>query len=63
MPDVEDLDSESVEELAEEGTPMKPMRFLASKTLRIDFSEVTTHEVTEDDVPAEYLPDEDEHIA
>ena len=28
-----------------------------------DVSEVTTRQVMEDDVPAEYLNDEDEHVA
>ena len=64
MPDVADADSESVEELAEEGNAFEAnVVFGVENAKDADVSEVTTREVPEDDVPAEYLSDEDEHVA
>jgi len=56
-------DSESVEELAEEGNAFEADAIYGVENARDpDVSEVTTHEVPEDDVPGEYL-DNDEHVA
>jgi len=64
MPDVADADSESVEELAEEGNAFEANAVFGVENAKdADVSEVTTREVPEDDVPAEYLSDEDEHVA
>jgi uncharacterized protein YbjQ (UPF0145 family) len=64
MPDVAGADSESVEELAEEGNAFEADAVLGVENAEDpDVSEVTTREVPEDDVPAEYLPDEDEQVA
>lgn len=63
LPDVADADSESVEELAEEGDAFEADAIEGVEDAEDpDVSEVTTHEVPEDDVPAEYH-DEDEHAA
>ena len=64
MPDVADADSESVEELAEEGNAFEANAVFGVENAKdADVSEVTTREVPEDDVPAEYLSEEDEHVA
>ena len=56
-------DSESVEELAEEGNAFEADAVFGVENAKdADVSEVTTHEVPEDDVPGEYL-DDDEHVA
>ena len=56
-------DSESVEELAEEGNAFEAnVIYGIENASDPDVSEVFTHEVPEDDVPAEYL-DNDEHLA
>ena len=56
-------DSESVEELAEEGNAFEANVIYGIENARDpDVSEVVTHEVPEDDVPGEYL-DNDEHLA
>jgi N utilization substance protein A len=56
-------DSESVEELAEEGNAFEADAVYGVENAKdADVSEVTTREVPEDDVPDEYL-DEDEHVA
>ena len=56
-------DSESVEELAEEGNAFEANAIYGVENARDpDVSEVITHEVPEDDVPGEYL-DNDEHLA
>jgi len=56
-------DSESVEELAEEGNAFEANAVYGVENAKdADVSEVTTHEVPEDDVPGEYL-DDDEHGA
>lgn len=56
-------DSESVEELAEEGNAFEADAVYGVENAKdADVSEVITHEVPEDDVPGEYL-DDDEHVA
>ncbi len=63
-PNVPEADSESVEELAEEGNAFEADAVQGVEDANDpDVSEVTTHQVPEDDVPAEYLNDEDEHVA
>ena len=64
IPNVADEDSESVEELVEEGNAFEANAVLGVENAQDpDVSEVTTRQVPEDDVPAEYLTDEDEHVA
>ncbi len=64
MPNVADVDSQSVEELAEEGNAFEADAVLGVDDAKEpDVSEVTTRQVPADDVPAEYLNDEDEHVA
>jgi len=54
--DVADADSESVEELLEEGNAFEAEAVQGVEDAEPpDVSEVTTREVLEDDVPAEYL--------
>ena len=61
--DTASADSESVEELAEEGNAFEADAVYGVENAKdADASEVTTREVPEDDVPGEYL-DEDEHVA
>jgi hypothetical protein len=61
--DIASADSESVEELAEEGNALEAAAVYGVENAKdADVSEVTTHEVPEDDVPGEYL-DDDEHVA
>src|SRR5271156_1491061 len=57
--DAADADSESVEELLEEGNAFEAgiVRGV-EKAEDADVAEVTTHEVPEDDVPREYLDDD-----
>ena len=56
-------DSESVEELAEEGNAFEANAIYGVENARDpDVEEVITHEIPEDDVPGEYL-DNDEHLA
>jgi len=63
IPDAPTADSESVEELAEEGNAFEADAIYGVENAQDpDVSEVTTHEIPEDDVPGEYL-DEDEHLA
>jgi hypothetical protein len=63
IPDVVDVDSESVKELLEEGNSFEAGIVSGVENAKdADVSEVTTHEVPEDDVPQEYL-DDDEHVA
>ena len=51
-----DADSESVEELLEEGNTFEAEAVAGVENAKdADVSEVTTHEVPEDDVPQEYL--------
>ncbi len=64
IPDEAEADSESVEELAEEGNAYEADAVTGVEDAKDpDVSEVTTREVPEDDVPAEYQRDEDEHVA
>ena len=59
LSDVETADSESVDELIEEGNAFEAGVVSGVEDAEnADESEVHTHEVPEDDVPAEYL-DED----
>jgi hypothetical protein len=63
LPDTADVDSESVEELAEEGNDFEASAIEGVADAKDpDVSEVTTREVPEDDVPGEYQ-DEDENAA
>lgn len=63
LPDVADADSESVAELAEEGNAFEADAEDGVEDAETpDVSEVRTREVPEDDVPGEYL-DNDEHVA
>ncbi len=56
LPDVADADSESVEELAEEGTAFEADAVEGVEDAPpADVSEVVTREVPEDDVPDEYI--------
>ena len=56
-------DSESVEELAEEGNAFEADAIYGVENARDpSVSEVITHQIPEDDVPGEYL-DNDEHLA
>jgi hypothetical protein len=57
--DTADADSESVEELLEEGNAFEAGIVRGVENAKdADVSEVTTHEVPEDDVPEEYLDDD-----
>jgi hypothetical protein len=61
--DVVDADSESVEELAEEGNAFEASVVQGVEDAEpADVAEVTTREVPEDDVPGEYR-DTDENVA
>ena len=61
---VEDADSESVEELVEEGNAFEAEVVQGVEDAKDpDVSEVTTREVPEDDVPEEYLNDDNRDIA
>jgi hypothetical protein len=61
---VADADSQSVEELAEEGNAFEAGAVEGVEDAKDpDVSEVTTRQVPEDDVPAECLSDEDENVA
>lgn len=63
LSDVPDADSESVEELLEEGNTFEAEAVQGVEDAKSpDVSEVTTREVPEDDVPGEYL-DQDKDVA
>ena len=63
LSDIASADSESVEELVEEGNAFEAAAVDGVENAKdADVSEVTTREVPEDDVPEEYLND-DEHVA
>lgn len=63
MPHSATADSESVEELADKGNAFEADAVAGVEDAADpDVAEVTTREVPEDDVPPEYL-DEDEHVA
>lgn len=60
LSNVAESDSESVEELAEEGNALEAAAVEGVEDAKTpDESEVTTREVPEDDVPGEYLNDKD----
>jgi hypothetical protein len=62
IPDAADADSESVEELLEEGNSFEAAAVYGVENAKDpDVSEVTTHEVPADDVPKEYL-NEDKQV-
>ncbi len=64
IPNAPEADSESVEELVEEGNAFEADAVQGVEDAnRPDVSEVTMRQVPEDDVPDEYLDDEDEHVA
>lgn len=61
---IADADSESVDELLEEGNAFEAEAVQGVESAKLpDFSEVTTREVPEDDVPAEYLNDDNKDVA
>lgn len=63
LSDVADADSESVDELLEEGNAFEAEAVQGVEDAEPpDLSEVTTREVPEDDVPEEYL-DNDKDVA
>jgi hypothetical protein len=63
LPDTANANDESVEELVEEGNAFEADAIEGVEDAADpDVSEVTTREVPEDDVPPEYL-DDDEHAA
>ncbi len=62
LPNSAGADSESVEELAEEGNALEADAVEGVEEGEQP-SEVRTREVPQDDVPAEYLNDDDENIA
>jgi hypothetical protein len=63
LPDAAEADSESVEELVEEGNAFEADAVQGVEEGKTpDISEVTTREVPEDDVPTEYQ-DNDRNIA
>ena len=64
LSDVAQTDSESVEELTDEGNAFEASAVEGVEDAKDpDVAEVTTRQVPEDDVPGEYLDDEDEHVA
>jgi len=61
---IADADSESVEELVEEGNAFEADAVSGVENAKdADVSEVTTRQVPEDDVPAEYRDGEDDPAA
>jgi len=63
LSDLPDADSESVEELLEEGNTFEAEAVQGVEDAKSpDVSEVTTRQVPEDDVPGEYL-DQDDNVA
>ena len=64
IPNEPTADSESVEELAEEGNAFEADAVEGVEEAKdADVSEVTTREVPQDDVPAEYRDDPDKRVA
>ena len=58
---IAEADSQSVEDLAEEGNAFEAQAVEGVEDAKDpDVSEVTTRQVPEDDVPAEYLSDKDD---
>ncbi len=64
MPDTPEADSQSVEELVEEGNAFEAEAVEGVEDAETpDVSEVTTREVPEDDVPEEYQNDQNKDVA
>lgn len=64
LSNVGDADSETVEELIEEGNAFEAEAVQGVEEAKSpDVSEVTTREVPEDDVPPEYLNDDNKDVA
>ncbi len=64
LPDMADADSQSVEELAEEGNAFESEAVEGVENAKPpDISEVKTREVPEDDVPEEYQNDQNKDVA
>ena len=64
LPDTASADSESVEELIEEGNTFEADAVLGVENAKdSDVSEVTTRQVPEDDVSPEYTNEKDESVA
>ena len=64
VPNAAGADSQSVEELAEEGNAFEADAVEGVESAKDpDVAEVTTRQVPEDDVPAEYLSEDDENVA
>jgi hypothetical protein len=64
LSNLSDADSESVEELIEEGNAFEGEAVEGvEEASGPDVKEVTTREVPEDDVPEEYLNDDNEDVA
>lgn len=64
IPNDEDVTSESVEELVEEGNAFEAEIVYGVENAKPpDISEVKTREVPEDDVPEEYLNDDNRDVA
>ena len=64
LPDIPSADSESVEELIDEGNAFEADAVLGVEDAKDpDVSEVKTREVPEDDVPPEYLNDDNKDVA
>jgi N utilization substance protein A len=64
IPDSASADSESVEELLDEGNAFEADAVLGVENAKdADVSEVKTREVPEDDVPGEYLDDDNKDVA
>ena len=62
--DIPEADSESVEELIEEGNAFEADAVEGVEDAEDpDVSEVRTRQVPEDDVPSEYLDDQDKDVA
>lgn len=63
IPDLADADSESVEDLVEEGNAFEADAIEGVEDVPdADVSEVRTREVPEDDVPEEYRNDENQDV-
>ena len=58
LSDIEGADSESVDELLEEGSAFEAGVVTGVERADTDEKEIRTHEVPEDDVPGEYLDEE-----
>lgn len=64
LSNVPDADSQSVQELVEEGNAVEAEAVEGVENAEdADVSEVTTRQVPEDDVPPEYWEDKDDRVA